>query len=156
LIASDDPATCAEYSVKHALIDTSGWKRIESELRMAVDQIIYLRTTLQYLGVPANEKSFMFGDNQSVVTNSTISHSYLNKRRNALAYHHVREMIAANILAYYWIDGKSNPQMLSVNIGAINRYGNCSSLYCFTLVIKRRGQLKTSCLYQLHKNQHNF
>ena len=53
-------------------------------------------------------KSFMFGDNQSVVTNSTIPHSSLNKRHNALAYHRVREMIAANVLGYYWIDGKDN------------------------------------------------
>jgi hypothetical protein len=51
----------------------------------------------------------MFGDNQSVVTNSSIPHSSLNKRHNALAYHRVREMIAADILGYYWIDGKSNP-----------------------------------------------
>jgi hypothetical protein len=51
----------------------------------------------------------MFGDNQSVVTNSTIPHSSLNKRHNALAYHRVREMIAAKVLSYYWIDGKDNP-----------------------------------------------
>jgi hypothetical protein len=51
----------------------------------------------------------MFGDNQAVVTNSTIPHSSLNKRHNALAYHRVREMIAAKVLGYYWIDGKSNP-----------------------------------------------
>ena len=51
----------------------------------------------------------MFGDNRSVVTNSTIPHSSLNKRHNALAYHRVREMIAAKILGYYWIDGKDNP-----------------------------------------------
>jgi hypothetical protein len=59
--------------------------------------------------VPVNEKIYMFGDNQSVVTNSTIPHSLLNKRHNALAYHRVREMIAAKALSYYWIDGKSNP-----------------------------------------------
>jgi hypothetical protein len=66
-------------------------------------------TTFQYLGVPVNEKSFMFGDSQAVVNNSSIPHSSLNKRHNALAYHRVREMIAANVLGYYWIDGKANP-----------------------------------------------
>jgi hypothetical protein len=68
-----------------------------------------MRMTLRYLGVPVRNKSFMFGDNQAVVTNSTIPHSTLNKRHNALAYHRVREMIAAKVLGYYWIDGKSNP-----------------------------------------------
>jgi hypothetical protein len=33
----------------------------------------------------------------------------LRKRKNALAYHRVRELIAANILGYYWVDGKNNP-----------------------------------------------
>jgi hypothetical protein len=68
-----------------------------------------MRTTLRYLGVPVNNKSFMFGDNQAVVTNSSIPHSSLNKRHNALAYHRVCEMIAAKILGYYWVDGKKNP-----------------------------------------------
>jgi hypothetical protein len=77
--------------------------------RIAVDRIIDLRITLRYLGVPLNHKSFMFGDNQAVVMNSAIPHSFLNKHHNALSYHHVREMIAAKILGYYWIDGKLNP-----------------------------------------------
>jgi hypothetical protein len=51
----------------------------------------------------------MFGDNQGVVMNSSISHSSLNKRHNTLLYHQVREMIAAKILGYYWINGKMNP-----------------------------------------------
>jgi hypothetical protein len=74
-----------------------------------VDQITDLRTTLRYLGVPVDAKIFRFGDNQAVVINSSIPHSSLNNRHNALAYHRVREMIAAKFLGYYWIDGKKNP-----------------------------------------------
>jgi hypothetical protein len=48
----------------------------------------------------------MFGDNQAVTINSSIPHSSLSKRHNALAYHRVRDMIAANILGYYLIDDK--------------------------------------------------
>jgi hypothetical protein len=59
--------------------------------------------------VPVREKSYMFGDNQSVIKNSSIPYSSRNKRHNALSYHHAREMIAAKILGYYWINGKSNP-----------------------------------------------
>jgi hypothetical protein len=59
--------------------------------------------------VPVREKSYMFGDNQSVITNKSIPHSSLNKRHNALSYHRVREMIAAKISGDYWIHGKSNP-----------------------------------------------
>jgi hypothetical protein len=41
---------------------------------------------------------WMLGDNQSVITSSTITESTLNKRENALSYHLVRECIAANII----------------------------------------------------------
>jgi hypothetical protein len=78
-------------------------------VRITVDQIMDMCMTLRYLGVSVRSKSFMFGDNQAVVTNSTIPHSTLNKCHNALSYHWVREMIAAKVLGYYWINGKSNP-----------------------------------------------
>jgi hypothetical protein len=44
-----------------------------------------------------------------VVTNSVITHSTLSKQHNALSYHRVREAIAAGMINFYWIDGKSNP-----------------------------------------------
>ena len=97
------------YSKRQATVETATFGSEFTAARIAVDQIIDLRTTLRYLGVPVQKKSFMFGDNQAVVQNSSIPHSSLNKRHNALAYHRVREMIAAKILGYYWIDGKSNP-----------------------------------------------
>ena len=53
--------------------------------------------------------TYMFGDNQSVITSSTIPASLLNKRHNALAYHRVREAIAAGIIRFFHIAGKSNP-----------------------------------------------
>ena len=69
--------------------------------RTGVDQVIDLRTTLRYLGAPVRAKSYMFGDNESLVKNSTMPHSVLNKRHNALSYHRVREAIAAKIIAFF-------------------------------------------------------
>jgi Reverse transcriptase (RNA-dependent DNA polymerase) len=97
------------YSKRQATVETATFGSEFTAARIAVDQIIDLRITLRYLGIPVNTKSYMFGDNQAVVTNASIPHSSLNKRHNALAYHRVREMIAAKILGYYWIDGKKNP-----------------------------------------------
>jgi hypothetical protein len=94
------------YSKIQATVETTTFR----SARIAMDQFIDLRTTLQYLGVPIHHKSYMFGDNQQLlVMNSSIPHSSLNKRHNALSYHMVREMIAAKSLGYYWIDGKLNP-----------------------------------------------
>ena len=78
--------------------------------RIAVDQIIDIRNTLRYLGVPILGKSYLFGDNKSVITNSTLPHSQLNKRHNALSYHRVREAVACkDLLGFYHISGKHNP-----------------------------------------------
>ena len=60
------------------------------------------------MGIPVY-RSIMFGDNQSVVTSSTIPHSPLSKRWTALSYHLVREAIAAKILEFFHIPGEENP-----------------------------------------------
>ena len=68
--------------------------------KTATEQIIDLRNTLRYLGVPIMTKAYMFGDNKSVVMSSAIPQSILNKRHNMLSYHRVREAIAAKILGF--------------------------------------------------------
>jgi hypothetical protein len=97
------------YSKRKATVETATFGSEFTDARIAVYQIIDLRTTLRYLGVPVNNKSYMFVDNQAVVSNSTLPHSSLNKKHNALAYHRVREIISAKRLRYYRLDAKSNP-----------------------------------------------
>jgi hypothetical protein len=96
------------YSRRQATVETATFGSEFTAARIAVDHIIDLKTTLRYLGVPVREKSYMFGDNQAVITNSSIPHSSLSKRHNALTYHCVPKMISA-ILGNYWIDGKKKP-----------------------------------------------
>ena len=55
--------------------------------RITTEQIIDLSTTLRYLDVAIKGKAYTFSDNQSVITSSTIPHSQLSKRHNALSYH---------------------------------------------------------------------
>ena len=77
--------------------------------RITTDQLLDHCTMLGYLGVPVCEKSFMFGDNQSVVTSSTIPHSKLHKRHTALSYHRVREAVASGTIVFSFIPGTVNP-----------------------------------------------
>ena len=77
--------------------------------RVATEQIIDLRYSLRMLGVPLEGLAWMFGDNQSVVTSSTIPHSTLSKRWNALSYHRVREAIAAKVLRFEFLKSTENP-----------------------------------------------
>jgi hypothetical protein len=66
--------------------------------RIAMKQIMDLKYTLRSLGVPIDDPASMFGDNQSVITSSTILCSSLNKRQNVLSYHRVCEAIASNVM----------------------------------------------------------
>jgi hypothetical protein len=76
--------------------------------RIATHQVIDLRLTLRYMGVPITEPSWMFGDNESVIKSSTIPASTLSKRHNALSYHTVRSAIASKIIKFCHIPGEVN------------------------------------------------
>ena len=72
-------------------------------------QIITNRNILRYLGVPIIETTFMFGDNKSVIDNSSILHSKLHKSHNILSFHRIQEAIAAEIVIFNFIPGLINP-----------------------------------------------
>ena len=106
------------YTKRQATVETATYSSEFVAARTATDQIIDLRYTLRYLGVPLAGPSYMFGDNKSVVTSSTIPHSPLSKRHQFLAYHRVREAIAAKIVKFFHIGGTMNPaDILSKHCG---------------------------------------
>ena len=76
--------------------------------KTATEQIMDMRYTLRYLGVPIKSKSYTIGDNWSVVTSATLPHSTLSKRYNILAFHTVGEAIAAKIIDFHWIQPEYN------------------------------------------------
>ena len=81
-----------------------------------------IRQTLRYLGVPIKSKAYMFGDNKSVVTSSTVPHSLLSKRHNILSYHRVREAIATKILVFIGVTLPRTRVIFSVSTGNSPRY----------------------------------
>ena len=76
--------------------------------KTATEQNMDLRHTLRYLGVPIKSKSYLFGNNRSVVTSGTLPHSTMSKRYNILAFHRVIEAIAAKIIDFHWIQSEYN------------------------------------------------
>ena len=66
--------------------------------KIACEMAIDIRYRLRMLGVPVVGSCLMFGDNQSMVTNVTTPGSSLKKRSLAIAYHKVRECVAAGIV----------------------------------------------------------
>ena len=96
------------FSKRQKTVETATYGSEFVAARTATDQIVDLRYTLRSMGVPLDKASWMFGDNMSVITSSTIPHSVLNKRHNALSYHRVREAIAYGILKFVHINGTEN------------------------------------------------
>ena len=96
------------YSKKQATVETATYGSEFVAAKTATEQIMDIRQTLRYLGAPITTKSFLFGDNRSVVTSATLPHSTLAIRHNILAFHRVREAIAAKLMAFYWIQSAYN------------------------------------------------
>ena len=67
-----------------------------------------LRYKLRMLGVPLQGPTVMYGDNQSVIINTTNPSSTLKKKHNALAYHRTREAIAAGIIDFRFVRSEEN------------------------------------------------
>ena len=97
------------FSKRQGSVETATYGSEFVAARQATEQIMDLRYTLRAMGMPIDGPSWMFGDNQSVITSSTIPQSLLSKRHNALSYHRVREAIAREIFYFCKIDGKQNP-----------------------------------------------
>ena len=97
------------YSKKQATVETATYGSEFVAARTCVEQIVDLRTTLYFLGVPVRDKSYMFGDNKSVVDSSMQVHAKLHKRHTMLSFHRVREAIASGMILFTFINGNINP-----------------------------------------------
>ena len=97
------------YSKKQNTVETATYGSEFVASHICVEQIMDLRLTLHYLGVPIHEKSYMFGDNKSVVDSSSNPNAKLHKRHTMLSFHRVREAIAYGVCKFFHIDGKYNP-----------------------------------------------
>ena len=96
------------YSKKQATVEMATYGSEFVAAKTATEQIMDMRCILRYLGVPIKSKSYMFGNNRSVVTSATLPHSNLSKRHNILAFHRVREAITAKIIDFHWIQSEYN------------------------------------------------
>ena len=52
------------------------------------------RYKLRMMGIPVEEPTYVYGDNQSVLHNTSNPESTLKKKSNSIAYHLVRESVA--------------------------------------------------------------
>jgi hypothetical protein len=96
------------FSKLQSTVETATFGSEYIAARTCTKQIINLRNTLRYLGMPVKGESFMFGDNESVVNTASTPHAKLTKWHNMLSYHKTREAIAARITCFHHVMGKLN------------------------------------------------
>ena len=70
----------AFMSKRQKTVETSTYGSELVAARIAVDMVIEWRQTLRMLGVKIEEKSWMVGDNMSVIINTTLPSSSLKKK----------------------------------------------------------------------------
>ena len=103
-------------SKKQGYIDTSSFGSEFVSMRACTEYIRWLKFKLQMMGIQCDCPAFIYGDNQSVLANSTMPHSMLKKKSNSIAYHFVREGTARNKWRATYINTNDNQYDLLTKI----------------------------------------
>ena len=77
-------------------------------MKTCVESIIGLRFKLRMFEIPFHSLANVLCDNQSVVNNSSMLESKLNKKHSSVAYHATRWAVAAVIIRVGKIPGEEN------------------------------------------------
>ena len=78
-------------SKKQNGIETSSFGSEFTAMKQCTEYVRGLRYKLRMLGIPVELPTYIYGDNQSVLANTTVPDSTLKKKSNSIAYHFVRE-----------------------------------------------------------------
>jgi hypothetical protein len=95
-------------SKRQKTVETSTYGSELMASRIVTELTLEVKNMLRSLGVALDGPALMLGDNISVVLNATVPSSILKKKHNAIAYHLVREAIAARIVRFAYIKSEEN------------------------------------------------
>ena len=88
-------------------------------MRRCCEYLKGLRYKLRVMGIPVNNPSFIYGDNQTVLWNTTVPDSMLKKKTASASYHFMREGVSADQWRTAYINTKLNPaDILTKNLPA--------------------------------------
>ena len=81
-------------SKKQSTVETSVFSSEFCTMKHGIENLCGIHCKLHMMGVPVRGPSYVYGDNMSVVTNSSKPESTLKKKSNSICYHAVREAVA--------------------------------------------------------------
>ena len=101
-------APIAWFGKRQYIVETSTFSAEFMAMKSCLNAIEFLRFKLRMFGLPIEGPTHVYCDNERVVLNSSKVESTLDKKHNSIAYHYVRNAVAANIISVAWIDGREN------------------------------------------------
>jgi hypothetical protein len=96
------------YSKRQNTVETSTYGSELVAARIAIEMIIEYRNKLRMMGFRLDQPAVLYVDNEAVVKNTTLPSSSLKKKHNAIAYHKIREAVAAGIVKVAHVRSKEN------------------------------------------------
>ena len=109
-------ALVAWFSKKQSTIETSVFGAEFVAMKLACEHNRSLRYKLRMMGVPIDGHTFVYGDNMSVIHNTSKPESTLNKKSNSICYHFVRECAAMGEIKTGHIATDRNPADLATKL----------------------------------------
>jgi hypothetical protein len=97
------------FSNKQTSCKTSSFGSEFVAMKSCCEYVRGLRYKLRMMGIPVESATYIFGDNQSVLANTTKSHSSLKKKSSSIAFHFVREGVAKDEWRATYLNTNFNP-----------------------------------------------
>ena len=97
------------FSKRQTCVETSSFGSEFIAMKQCCEYIRGLRYKLRMMGIPVDLPTYIFGDNQSVLANTTNPHSTLKKKSSSIAYHFVREGTAKDEWRTTYLNTHFNP-----------------------------------------------
>ena len=118
------------YSKRQNTVETSTYGSELVAMRIALEAILEIRYKLRSMGIKIEPTSTILCDNMSVIYNTQFPTSSLKKKHNAVAFHKVREAIAAGIIKTAHIPSNANlSDILTKPKGPADYYNHLKTLY---------------------------
>ena len=103
-------------SKKQTTVETSFFGAEFVLMKLGVEAIRSLRYKLQMMGVELTGPAFIYGDNMSVIHNTSNPTSTLKKKLNSVCYHFVRESAAMGEILVGHVLSQNNPADIATKI----------------------------------------
>ena len=97
------------FSKKQTSVETSTFGSEFIAMKQGCEYIRGLRYKLRMMGIPVDQPTYVFGDNKSVLANTSMPHSVLKKKSSSIAYHFVCEGVAKDEWRTAYLSTELNP-----------------------------------------------